>query len=246
MLRYNTRFEDNYNAARSLVARRILNSSLTGCIGYPTTDPAQNGALIRLQALLKGEEVQASWSFVDIEFRKADTNCSLEVKLESVDRADFSDHTDKQGNEWNVYELSTKVNYPCHGSADSATVLARVNLYQQVAMLAAEIQAEFKDKYVMKMRRSAEEVAAAKVEAEKEKLQRKLNILVDANRKNMRVGSELRLGSLVADIPAGRYEVELWNNGRVGVGEPKKYLLNVVATTELGMVENDGLLIRLS
>lgn len=232
MLRYNTRFEDNYNASRAVVAKRILASSVAGCIGYSLSDPSENGALQRIQAYATGAVVQDGWTFVDVEFRKADTNCSLEIRLESVDRLDRAEHTDKQGNEWLVHTLTTKVNYPCHGSADPATVLARVNLYQQVAMLAAEIKAEFGDKYVMKMYRSADEIQTAKVEAAAQKLKTKINDIVDANRKNMRVGSEVILESRIINgeiVPAGTYDVELWNNGRVGVGEPKKYTLKVHA-----------------
>jgi hypothetical protein len=231
MLNYGTRFEDNYNAARKVVAKRILASSVAGCIGYSLNEPSENGALVRLQGYAVGAEVKDGWTFLDVDFRKADTNCSLDIRLESVDRHDRADHTDKQGNEWSVWTLVTKVNWPCHGSSDPATSMARLNLYQQVAMLAAEIQAEFSGKYVMKMSRSADEIQAAKAEHEAQKLKTKVNVFVEGHRKNMRLGKDLSYGAayfINQEIPAGMYQVELWNNGRVGVGQSKRYTLNVL------------------
>jgi hypothetical protein len=200
--------KDNYKETHQAIARRVLNSKLAAFVGHPTFD----GRLERLEAAANGtEELLSAWTFLDVEFRRAGTNCSLEVRADVVNsRWDGQPTLDNDGNEWNQYSLTTKINWPCHGSTDAATALARVALYQEVAMLAAEIQAEFPD--CMRMTRSATDIMLAKIKEKHESNVRALNAFVAEHRKNMRVGTMNLVGVRVTpDFPAGTYDVELDN-----------------------------------
>lgn len=220
--------KDNYRSTHQTIAQRVLSSPLAQFVGYGGL-AGHDGQ--RLTAAARGEGDLSSWSFLSLEFRRADSNANLEVRVESVDRY-YRDGamTDKDGNEWTQYTLTCQVGYPSHGSTDVATVLARAELIREVAMLAACIQAEFGGRNeIWKMTRTAEQVAEAKAKAEAEKLNQKLRTVVDANRRQMRVGSERTLGvDLIKEIPAGQHEVAFGENN----GEVKKY--NLFVTPEAG------------
>lgn len=211
--------KDTYRATHQAVAARILSSSLAGTIGYPG-DPNR---LLRLQDAAEGKSDLSSWSFLSVEFRKAGTNISLDVKVESEDRYYRGGPTkDKEGNEWEEYKLTCTVNWPCHGSTDVGTSLARLEFYKQAALLAAEIQAEFPE--LARMTRTVAQIAEANRVAEEKRVQERIRGLVDGNRRQMRIGGERNLGSdLVQGLVSGRHEVSFGENN----GELKKYVLFV-------------------
>jgi len=211
--------KDTYRATHQAVAARILNSSLAGTIGYPQ-DPNR---LLRLQDAAEGKSDLSSWSFLSVEFRKAGTNISLDVKVENEDRYYRGGPTkDKEGNEWEEYKLTCTVNWPCHGSTDVGTSLARIEFYKQAALLAAEIQAEFPE--LARMTRTAAQVAEAQKVAEEKRLQERVLGIVGDNRRQLRVGGERSLDSdKVQGLVSGRHEVVIVENN----GEVKKYVLFV-------------------
>lgn len=140
--------KDNHREIYWLVEARILQSPLAQ---YTRTERLRRGA---------GGEDQSDWSgYLSVEFRRADTNCSLAILLDGVDCR--SPVLDEEGNQLVQYKLTCGVNFPSHGNSDPATVMARLKLYQDVAMLAAELQAEFGLREIWKMTRSAAEVAEA-------------------------------------------------------------------------------------
>lgn len=214
--------KDTYRATHQAVAARILNSALASTIGYQG-DPNR---LLRVQDAAEGKSDLSSWSFLSVEFRKAGTNISLDVKVEGEDRYFRGGPTkDKEGNEWEEYKLTCTVNWPCHGSTDVGTSLARLEFYKQAALLAAEIQAEFPE--LARMTRTVAQIAEAQEKAAAEKVAQQLRSVVDANRRQMRVGGERTLGvDLIKDLPAGQHELSFGENN----GELKKYNLYVTPT----------------
>lgn len=85
--------KDNYRETHQAVAARVLKNPLAQCVGYA-------GNTDRLQRNAAGEGDIDRWSFQSVEFHRAGTNCSLDVRAESVDH--LGPHTDKEGNEWEV------------------------------------------------------------------------------------------------------------------------------------------------
>lgn len=212
--------KDNYRATHQAISQRVLSSTVGSAVSPYRIE--------QLKAHAAGEGELSNWSFFSVEFRRADTNCDLSVRLESKDR--YGRDTDKDGNEWMQFELECQVSWPSHGSSDVATCMARLNLYQQVSMLAAEIQAEFGGRNeIWQMVATKEQVEERKAKAEAEKVNQKLRSVVDANRRQMRVGGERTLGvDLIKELPAGQHEISFGENN----GEVKKY--NLFVTPEAG------------
>jgi len=192
------RYNDNYGTTRTSMASRILSTPLAA---YATKHH-----IARMQEALEGADEGLSFPYV--EFRRAGTNCDLGVDVARVDN--FGARTvDDAGNEWAEYEIRCDVNFPCHGSSDPATVLARVRLYQDVAMLAAELLAEFGANPIWKMTATAQEVAERKAAAEKKALDEKVRSVVLGARSGLRVGATRSLLMNSFDgVPVGRYEVD--------------------------------------
>jgi len=216
---------DNYKQIRQAIAQRIVNSPLAQFVGYGGLAELPTH---RITALANGVDDERSWTYIDVEFRRADTNVSFEVRCEPVGRYSNGEPTlDQDGNEWCAYQLTCKVGYPSHGSEEAGTVLARAELIRDVAIFAAAIQAEFgaARRPILHMTQTAEQLAERKAKIAAEQLQQKLRGVVDSNRSKMRVGSERHLpASLITGIiPEGRHEVGIGEHN----GALKKYVLFV-------------------
>jgi hypothetical protein len=203
---------DNYRSTHQAIASRVL--------ANPLAAAAASHYAERLTDWAAGQGDLSAWSYLNIEFRRADTNCDLTVRLDAKDS--FSRDTDEQG-EWRSYTVRCEINWPSHGSAAVATSMARLHLYQQVAMLAAEIEAEFGGRNeIHHLVATAAEIAERDAKRAADKRAAKIRDLVEANRRNLRVGSERALGAdLITDIESGRHEV--------AIGESMKYTLFVTA-----------------
>lgn len=210
----NRTFTDTYRSTHQAVAQMVLDSQMRSCIGYP--NPVSRGkSIATLEAATRGEGDISSWSFLSVTFRRAGTDCDLTVVAEP--KRYGGNHveptTDAEGNEWEEYEVTCKVNHPCHGSTDAATQLARAQLYADVAMLGIQIQAELAGRDVFKMTRSAEDIAKQKREEDEQRVQAKVRGIVDALRKGMRVGSNRAVSrNQTEGIPVGDHQVTLNND----------------------------------
>lgn len=216
---------DNYRSTHQAICARVLDTTLANHLGY---GERQSHDTSRLQAYAAGEGEISSWGFVSLDFRRADSNANLEVRVENK-RGSWrtGPEVDAEGNEWEEYELTTQVGYPSHGSTDCGTVLARVELIREVALLAAAIQAEFGGRNVIhRMTATSAQVVERTAKQAKEKITNKVRSVVDANKHQMRVGSERRLddASLIEGVPSGTYEVAFEGNVNA---ETKKYTLFV-------------------
>ena len=141
-----------------------------------------------------------------VEFERAGTNVTLDIKLDEASSYRFGEPAkDKEGNEWREYEIKTSVNWPCHGSCDPATAIARLALYSDVALFAAEIAAQFGRKF-QKMTATAAEVAERKAKQAAHEQQRKAEACVAANSKGLRPG-QIRKAEFLNPIEEGVYEV---------------------------------------
>lgn len=217
---------DNYYKVQQDIAKRVLATPLASSIGYGGIGSHGYNEIL---AIANGEKSDR-YGYASVEFRRADTSCDLYIRTDS--RNDFlsTRQVDAEGNEWVEYGLKVEVSYPSHGSESPATVLARVNLYQQVAMLAAEIAAEFGGRnQIRKMVATKAEVDARAEALAKEKAQALARKIVSDNNRAMRVGSERALtrgdvsNPVTYELPEGYYTVEIGN----GSGIIKTFALNV-------------------
>lgn len=229
---------DNYAATRKALARRIMNSSLAANIGYP--DAEHNYDLARLKEILdetaESPKAFITWTFLNVSFR-GPCECGLSIELKVDERFSYTDLVDDKNNTWETYTLDFKINYPAHGGEDPMTVLARAAFIQRVAMLACELHAEFKDKRVTTITRSAEQKEKDADAEKKRKSDMTARQLVEgANLKNMRVGGALGISGdeRVANVIVGKHEVAF--NG-------KKYKLTV---TEESWLRNDATIDRVA
>jgi len=205
MLKQNV--QDTYVADRAAIAQRILTSPLAAYVGY-------SGDLYRLDKLhniARDGKAHTGYSFLSVEFEKAGTECSLEIREEGSGYSGGVT-TDAEGNEYHEYTLSCAVNFPCHGSTACGAVLARLAFYQQVALLAAEIEAEFvvNRRVNYKMTRTAAEVVAdnAKVEAQRIE-QAYAGVTLKYGATGLRVGKVVGLDPEdLGNLPEGKRDVE--------------------------------------
>ena len=210
--------QDNHRSTHQAIARRILFSPLAAFVGYPDTGDTISRGRLELERSSRGEGDVDGWTYLRVEFRRADTSCDLAFSLKNRDHWARRD-LDDEGNEWVDYDLECTINHPTHGSADPATVLARVALYGEVAMLGAALAAEFKS--VSRMTRTAAELAAEKSRKEEEALKSRLQELAAAQGKGMRTGSVAFVP--VADVPPGNHAITL-----KGGSSTKEYVLRVL------------------
>jgi hypothetical protein len=184
---------DTFRSTHQALAKRILNSPLSQFIEFPE----------RLQNAANGEG-EVGWSFLSAEFRRAGTNCSISFKVEQDNRWHSQD-TDEAGNEWTQWDLSSDINYPCHGSTEPGIAMARLAFYQEVALFTATLQAEFGSRKILQMTRTAEQVEHDRVEQEIKRVRTKVYAFVEEHRKGMKPGSDKDL--TVDGIPPGEYYV---------------------------------------
>lgn len=220
---------DTYSESLKSIAKRIVNSPLAQFVGYGGLDSRD---FQRLRAIADGSDNNDfAWCYLDVEFRRADTNANLCIKCDAVyhKEGDMRRYVqvDQDGNEWTEYTLSCSVNYPSHGSADPATVMARAQLLQEVALFAATIQADFGRRNLLHMTRTAQQVAEDKAKADREAVERQVRGVVLANRNGMRVGGERNLpASLITGvIPEGRHEIGVGHHD----GSIRKYVVFATA-----------------
>jgi hypothetical protein len=128
--------EENLTAVRTLIARRILQSDLAKHIGFE----GDEARLSDLEEAVAGSRRPSyvSW-LVTATFRRAGTDCTLDVGM---------DWSGAKVDDLEQVRLEFGVNHPTHGSSAPSDVLARTKLYQDVAMLAAEIEAEVRSRFI--------------------------------------------------------------------------------------------------
>ncbi len=213
-MRRDNQRSDNFNATHSDIARRILDSGLIQFVGYPN----DAHRLTDLTLAAQGSANVSPMNFLSVTFRKAGTDCSLDVLTRAVNN---HPDIDQEGNEWKEYSLSCTISFPCLGSSDPATVMARLKLYQDVALLAAEIQAEHQK--VTRLACTAATIAAAKAKQLEQEINAAARKTVVANCNAMRLGSEKRDIEISTMIPEGDYVVDV-NDSR---NFRKTYVLKV-------------------
>ncbi len=159
-------YKDNFKSMRADIARRVLSSALVPYIGYP----GDVNRLDQLNAMVAEQGDLSTWSYLSVSFRKAGTGVDLSIDVDRAD-GDWKASVDAEGNEFHQYNLRIGINYPCHGACAPSTTLARANFISQVALLAAEIEAEFSGVALWHMTRSAAEIKEdADKQAERDRL----------------------------------------------------------------------------
>jgi hypothetical protein len=219
---------DNYYSVQQAIAKRVLSTPLASSIGYGGIG---SHGYNEIKRIADGEKSDR-YGYASVEFRRADTNCDLSIRANAKNDYGSTREVDADGNEWVSYSLTVEVGYPSHGSSDPATVMARVNLISQVAMLAAEINAEFGGRNeIRKMVCSAAEVAERKAKIEADLVKSNINKFVRLHSKGMRVGSDrtIERSTSALPIPEGSYTCDLGDSA----GNIKKYGVAVRATTVL-------------
>src|SRR5574343_469598 len=99
---------------------------------------------------------------LSIEYRRASTRCSLYVRMTSYLHLSDNRHTNSNGDEYVMIEPKVETNWPCHGSCDPATSLARLRLYMEVAQLAADVAAELQGQRIWTIWQTNEEKEESK------------------------------------------------------------------------------------
>ena len=209
---------DTFKTTRAAIALRILISPLAQFLRDYSRD-----MLTRVVASA-GNNHDAYFTFLNVEFRRAGTSCELYVQAdEEFVRRDSDYEQDKDGNEYRSFKLATQVNWPMHGSVEPVTALARLKFYEEVTLLAADIQATFGGELVWKLHRTKEEREKQEA-ALKEACARSAAVhAMEVVRSGMRVNSAPRPvpPGLAAEIPIGTYEHEF--------ADGKKYALVAAA-----------------
>lgn len=206
--------KDNYNATKQGIARRVLASPLAQFFGYPSDEDR----LTVLSEIAAGDFTHAAaYSFMrGLEFRACGTSCDISVDVEGTEWRRSEDRLDDEGNEWRQYTLTCKVNFPCHGSTDTGTLMARLEFYRQVTLFAAMLQAEFggTTTEIWKMTATKAEVAERNLKAEQQRLKSKIDSIVDGYRGGMRVnGAHGVSHDAVEGIPVGVFIIERDDRG---------------------------------
>lgn len=225
---------ENRREVHMAIAQLIVASSLFSCVGYPnpiSRTASQQG----LRDAANGIGDISSWTFLNVDFRRAGTDVTLTVSIDTDYTSLRSERTDGDGNIYAQGALKVQVNWPCHGSVSPATAIARLHLMQEVALLASEIEATIGDIKVRWITETASQVAERKAKEGKERIDRKVREVVKAHKKGIRKGNDVVITAHTArdldQIPVGSYNVsfdEPTGNYTIGKPEFKQYTLNVM------------------
>jgi hypothetical protein len=162
---------------------------------------------------------------LSIEYRRASTRCSLYVRMTSYLHLSDTRHTNSNGDEYVMIEPKVETNWPCHGSCDPATSLARLRLYMEVAQLAADVAAELQGQRIWTIWQTNEEKEESKRRQNQAARERVINKIFADHCKGLRVNG--RIASSVTcdiDIPTG---VHTLTNSRANPNDKKSYVLEV-------------------
>lgn len=222
-------YTEGYLTCMPTIARRILAACIQNENEY---------TLRELQALAGAETAERD--FLSAEFKQADgrVSCTLNAKLES----DYRHHhmLDSDGNEWIEFRASFDAYWPSHGTSTLAQAAARVALYDEVVRLATRLQAEFGDRPLMHLYRTAEQIAEDKAKADAARAQRAVDAIVDEMVKGLRVGA-ISGARKIENVPDGdyqavrgtkRYHVKVRTESESGVSYAMASRLEDAATTD--------------
>lgn len=118
-------YDDNYATTFRMVLKKMVAQAPAGA------DPED------IQHLHHNLESGNKEPWLRMRVLRAGTDCTLSVLFDGQGL-----EPDEHGSLWRPYRVLTYVNWPTHGSIGPTLSLARLNLYRDVTILAAEIEAE--------------------------------------------------------------------------------------------------------
>lgn len=191
------RYTESLLATMPQIARRILAAQI-----------ANERNTNELQSLAAEQEKEHSYICFEVSRADGRVSATLYARIEVEWRDPM---LDGDGNEWHEYRASFSVSWPSHGTTPLAQAAARVELYDEMVRLAMRLQAEFGDRPLMHLYRTAAQRAEDEAKAAAARAQRAVEALAkDGMLAGLRVGGTS--GARRADgIPAGDY---LINNGK--------------------------------
>ncbi len=138
--------------------------------------------------------------YISLEFRRERSSAHLYVEFDCLKHDGYDD---EEGNRWHDYNVEAKVSWPSWGSDDVATCQARLALMTEVVRFAAAIQAKFPD--------VVRKLVSTKAERDARQTKARVERLIQANCKGMRVGQEKFIPSETDGgsrfVPIGAVEV---------------------------------------
>lgn len=200
--------KDTLKETRVVIAQRIIASTLGCAIGRPGLGGGQTRediAMIANQAL--NAPPASEYTFLRVDFCLAGTECTLSIDSK---RSYESRRLDQEGNEWQQAELVFELNYPLHSSVRKtpARVFAWTKFYNDVAMLAMQLEAEFSCGTLWTMTRSAEKLADDKrIMDERKSNDAVEQVVADRALKGLRAGDcRLVVADCISRILDGHHE----------------------------------------
>ena len=145
-------YEDNYATIFRGILSKVIDQAPRGL---------RQQDMGHLHHFLETGETAGSFSAM---FIRSGTDVKLSV---SFDTAGVK--TDEDGNEWAQFDVHVLVNWPTHGSIMPGVCLSRLDFYREVALFAAEIQAEFPAQ-VQRMMLTAQEVRNIRLDQQLSKI----------------------------------------------------------------------------
>lgn len=204
---------DTYNETRRQIAGYVLL--------HPLATWLRPSDRMMLQALAEGED-RSSWSFLSFDLRKVATEVTFSIESCLVDpRADYT--RDEAGNDYLAYDLSlATLNWPCHGSTDVGTCIARARFYEEAALMALDIRSSFRQTGLWRLAQTPQQRKEDEERTERRRLADLVAKVVSDNRKGMKVGGNKRIAQAIEGLPAARYEHTFQDGHRysLDVGEP--------------------------
>lgn len=213
-----TTTKDNFKQTSAEIAKRILANPLANLINPHTKEK------LALVAAESPSVKEFNLNFCGLTFHRGGSSADLNIEMDSIWMRRDTVWTDKDGNEFSEFTVKVDVNYPCHGSASPSIALSRASLIHDVAMLAADLEAEFakpgREGYWVLVR-TAEEAREAKKQERARLIAKEIEAIVSSVSAGMRVNGTDKWLNSDADIPDGVYE------HTCGVGKSKKFTVNV-------------------